>query len=116
MVAVPPILIDIVQGLTALRPELEVVARLHRCSDVAAAAERHDADVVMMTATAALPPKFAEELLYARPRARLLTISPDGRTAYLHRLLPHQLRVDDVSPPELMNALLGDGRYRAGAQ
>lgn len=105
----PPMLSGIVRVLAAEQPSLEIVAELDTEADVVKMAGRLEADVVLMPAAVGDP--VGEELLLAHPRLRLLLMGDDARTAQLYRLVPHRLRIDDVSPSELFDAMIGAGRY-----
>lgn len=106
----PRMLGGLVQALAAERATVEVVAELESGADVAEAANRLDADVVLMPAAAAVR-QAGEAILMANPRLRLLLMSEDARTAQLLRLVPYRMMIDDVSPGELFDAMLGAGRY-----
>jgi DNA-binding transcriptional LysR family regulator len=111
--AMPPLLTDVVKGLVCLHPELDVID--DASGDVVEAVASHEADAVLTAASVCRAPEVTERLLYAHPRLRLLVLSQDGRVAHLYRLLPHEVRIDDVSMHELIHAIVGHGRYRAGA-
>lgn len=103
--ALPLMLHDIIYDALTEQPTLHVVARLGDADDVEAAASKYNADVIVMTA----PPeqiRAAEHMLYARPRMRVLMLAPDGRSAHLYRLVPQCMSIDDVSPTQLVSAIV----------
>lgn len=105
----PPILNDIVQTLVAGASALEIVAHVGPEDDLVAAVKEFRADVVM-TGVASSPP-VSEALMLAQPGLRVLTLSADGRTGYLDRLAPQRMVLMDVSPDELIDALMGVGTF-----
>jgi hypothetical protein len=108
----PALMGELVRVLAAERPAMEIVAELEAGADVSSAAGRLGADVVLMP-SGSVDRRSGEAILLANPRLRLLLMSEDARTAQLHRLLPHRMMIDDVSPSELFDAMLGAGRYAA---
>ena len=108
---VPPILRDIVRAMTAERPDLELVAQVGAESDLLSATDEYQPDVVITSADSSSTEAGWECLLMSNPRMRLLTISDDGREAQLRRLIPDRVIIHDVSAHELLDAILGTGRY-----
>lgn len=101
LVAMPRMLSDIIRGLVACDPACEVVADLgpHASEAEVSACE---ADVVMVGGGASTP---EEELLYARPRTRVLAVRDDGRTGVLVELVPHSRDLGELSADTLIRAL-----------
>lgn len=96
----PPLLADIVRGAVASAAGIEVVGE-GRTSDAGSC----DADVVLAEAAGAALPAPLDHLLFRNPRMRLLTLSPDGRTAALWRLVPERRALEEASPRSLVEAL-----------
>jgi hypothetical protein len=46
-------------------------------------------------------------LLYAFPRVRVLTIVDDGRTGFVHELVPRTVALGELSPERLVAAIRG---------
>jgi DNA-binding NarL/FixJ family response regulator len=109
LTTMPEMLNSIILSIVAAQPALQVVARIDADDDLAAAAQGHDADVVVMCAEMSGGGPVAEELLFTRPRMRVLILTANGRAAHLYRLLPHRMTIDDISPEELVNAMLESG-------
>jgi DNA-binding NarL/FixJ family response regulator len=108
----PQMLCDILLYLTRQEPAVEVVERLDAGADVMSAAARVQPDVVMISAADPIAHRTTRELLLAHPRARILTVSADGRDAHLEQLVPHRIVLHDVSPQELLDVMLDRGRFR----
>ncbi|HUH11687.1 MAG TPA: hypothetical protein VMK65_01200 [Longimicrobiales bacterium] len=101
----------IVRVLAADRPSLEIVAELDSSEDLAAAATLYRADVVLTSLPCTQAEATAQRILLTHPKLRLLIMSEDARLAHLHLLLPQRMMLNDVSPGELLDAILGTGRY-----
>ncbi len=108
MAGLPPLLRDVVSALAAEEPRLHVVARVGVEADLEAVVEAHQADIVMTRAVDSSPTDF-EALLLSRPRLRLFTVAEGGRVCYVDRLIPSRTVLRDVSPDELMEAILDVG-------
>lgn len=112
IVAMPPMLSGLVRGLTAGHPALEIVAELERAAELPNATKEYRPDVIM-TSALDLRPSLGE-LLRQHPGLRVLTVTEDGRMAYLYRMVPQRIAIEDISPQELIDAILGSGRYAPG--
>lgn len=110
LVALPPMLTDIMQALTAEHPAFQVIEELRQEADLVAAMEEYDPDVIVMRAGTAAPDEL-RRLLFARPGLRVLVISRDGHEAYVYTLVPDRVVLNDVSAHEIQDALLGTGRF-----
>lgn len=110
LVAMPPMLKDIMQALSAEHPALEVVEQLGAEADLAAALTEYRPDVIVTCAGKSEVDEL-HRLLFARPRLRVLVVSRDGREAYVHTLVPNRVVLHDVSAHEILDALLGTGRF-----
>ena len=104
LLEMPPRLRDIL--VDALRPEtgIEVVHRPvadERLSDV-------HADVLVYAVADVLDPGRPAALLGERPRARVVTIDPDGSRGALFELRPARLRLQRLSLAGLVGAIRKD--------
>jgi DNA-binding NarL/FixJ family response regulator len=106
LIDMPRMLREIVRDVAGHDPLLEVVAELERVGDVEAAALAYDPQVVVTDAECCDRAAIAR-LLAARPRIRVLTLEDDGRAGVLHRLMPEELSLGDLSPERLLEALHG---------
>jgi chemotaxis response regulator CheB len=106
MAAMPGMLHDIIQDALAEQPALQIVAKLEPGDDLDAAVERHEVDIVAMSAVPSKQNAISEQMLFDHPRVRLLMLSPDGRAASLCRLILHEVTINDVSPQELVAAIV----------
>jgi hypothetical protein len=98
------VLRGIIMNTLGSEPDM-IVRELGDGDDTAAAASTYAADVVILTGDA--EPLAAEWLrvLYACPRACVLSVVDDGRSATVHELRPRSAPVDDVSPRGLVAAV-----------
>ncbi|HEX8391843.1 MAG TPA: hypothetical protein VF665_05725 [Longimicrobium sp.] len=104
LVAVPPLLGDIVRDALAAEPGVTVVngGSAGELEDDVAAAR---ADVLLAEdAGTELPDRYLR-LMYRQPRLRLLLVSPDGRNAALWRMEPRRRALREVSPRALVDAV-----------
>jgi DNA-binding NarL/FixJ family response regulator len=104
--ALPELLHGIIDDVVAEHSALQVVARLPSDDDLADAARRYEADLVVISSGRMAPAVITGQLLYARRGLRVLALAANGRSAHLYRLLPHETIVDDVSPRELVSVML----------
>ena len=107
----PPMLWGILRALATKRSAIDIVAELEAEDDLMRAARAFRPDVVLMSASGVDGDGKTPPILYSCPRIRVVVVSPDARTASLHRLLPHRTRIDDLSPQELLDAIQGRGRF-----
>jgi len=115
MAAMPPIQRDIVRALIAGDSRVEILVPPPPQTDLVAAARELQADVVM-TRTDSPGPAASESLLLDNPRLRVLTLTDGGRIGYLDRLVMQRTVLMDVSPEELIDAVLGGGRFGEGGE
>jgi hypothetical protein len=107
LVAMPRMLSDIIRELVAGDPVCEVVAEIGVHAPPAAV-EAWKPHVVIAGEGARAG--WAEELLYAGPRTRVLAVEGDGRTGALLELVPRRRDLGELSPDTLIRAI------RAGAE
>lgn len=105
--AMPQMLREIVKDLLADQAGLDVVDVSGTDADLVEATRRYQPDVVVTTLRELNSPELWERLVGIHPRLRLLTVSEDGRSAWLHGLVPQRIALHDVSPQELLAAILG---------
>jgi DNA-binding NarL/FixJ family response regulator len=101
---------DIVRALAADEPRLLVVAEVQRESDLASTVARFDADAVLTSAGQSDGDSIAR-LLRLHPQLRVLTYTADHRVGYLDRLVQQRTVLQDMSAEDLVQALLGQGRF-----
>lgn len=110
LAAMPTILSDIVQAVAAEAPDLEIVGHVGPEADLDAAVDAFVADVVVTTTTRTHP-AVCERLLFKHPRLRVLSLMEGARIGTMDRLVPHRTVVNDIAPGELIDAILGIGRF-----
>jgi DNA-binding NarL/FixJ family response regulator len=101
----PSLLQDIVTALCAAESDVDVVARVGPAEDLEAAVTANRPDVLVTSADgpAALDSAC---LLFTAPLLRVLTIAEGGRVCQVERLVLERAFLRDVSPEELINAIL----------
>jgi hypothetical protein len=102
LVSMPRMLSDIIRELVDAEPALDIVAELDPHAPPAAI-EAWSPDVVV--AGRAASTRWGEELLFARPRRRVLAVDDDGRTGTLLELVPSRRELGELSRDTLIRAL-----------
>jgi hypothetical protein len=105
LVGMPRMQIDIVKNILASQKEIVVVGETVDPSEVSRAVTAVKANVVVIS-EAAVPSSY-RELLYRRPRLRIIAIIADGRQARVHHLQPDVATILDLSPTSLVAAIRG---------
>lgn len=96
---------QILLSLMSAEERVDVVELTDADADLAEELAKRDVDVLL---TAEEGPGALERwtaLLFAHPRLRLLALSKDARTVFLHRLVPERVALRDVSPGALLSAI-----------
>jgi len=102
--ALPRLMSDILAGLSGNRADVQLVGAVESDADVAAAAQAWDATLIVLPG-AAWGPTRIRRLLAVVPRARVVTITSDGRDAAIYRLALKRMVLKDVSPDELLDEM-----------
>jgi DNA-binding NarL/FixJ family response regulator len=102
--ALPRLMCDILTGLLNRRPEVDFVGYPEPGEAVRAAAQRASATLIVVPREAWGPGRI-RRLLRAVPRARVVTLSLDGREAAVYRLVLKQKVLQDVSPDVLLDEI-----------
>lgn len=105
LIATSPILRDIVRAVSATRPGVEVVGDVAPDTDLVAAAKAYAADAVIVGEADTGAPAW-ERLLQSDPRLRVVSLAEGGRAGCLHVLVAHHTVLKDVSPEQLLDAIL----------
>ena len=92
-------------NLISADARLEVVDLVDGRANLKDEVAKQRVDVVITRETEAGMGERWTELLLAHPRLRLLALSKDARTAFLHRLVQERVVLTDVSSQELLHAL-----------
>jgi chemotaxis response regulator CheB len=109
----PPLLLEILRDAIAPQPDMEIVGAAVDEPDLGALLEKTEADVVVVKHDG--PPKRNKfnDLLYQRPRLRIIEIADRGHRGLLHELRPRRVALDEISPQRLIEAIRGN-RDRPG--
>ena len=95
---------DILEHAVAKDPELAVVGMIDD-ANLAAAARRTRADVLVMVQKAPDERHSLSQLLRSRPRMKVLTIVASGDSGALYELRPHRTFVADITAETLSEAI-----------
>lgn len=117
LLAVPPLLADIVRDALAAEPGVEVMPAGPADPDLLA--ERlasTPAEVVLAESGGAALTERHLELMYRHPRLTLLLVSPDGGTAATYRLAPERRVLARPTPGGLVQAVLAATRAPAAVR
>ena len=105
--AMPPILRQIVKDVIRADGRYEIVECADPRADLDEEVSRRNVDAVILRLTAPGSLMAWSALLRAHPHLKLLVLSRDGRTAFVHRVNADRTMLPDVSPQELVHALRG---------
>jgi hypothetical protein len=97
LAGLPQMLSDILAGLLASAPDIswaEAVEPARLLDDV----DTQRTHVVLCGAGLERP---CRDLLWSRPRLKVVSVSVDGGAAFLHQLLPHEQPLGNLSPERL---------------
>jgi DNA-binding NarL/FixJ family response regulator len=112
----PRMMVDIVRDSIAHHEDIDVVGEVDGEDGLLDAARMMKADVILLAATDAADSGAYDALLYQRPRLKILTITADGRYAFLHQLMPDVMPLGEVSASVLVDAIRRRSQVeRAGA-
>jgi DNA-binding NarL/FixJ family response regulator len=108
--SMPPLLADVVRAVLAGEAGVEVVGELEGvhgddAADLAVTVAARGADVVVTGADGAALSEPFRRLMYRCPGVPVLSLSPDGRTAAVWRLVPEGRMLAEVSGTGLADAL-----------
>jgi hypothetical protein len=106
----PKMLLDILSHIVAAEPEMVIVGWVNDDEDLAAAAQRTRADVILVGQTAEDERVKYASLLLQRPRVRVVAISGDGRTGLLYELRAQRISLGEMSADALRRAIRGQRR------
>jgi len=99
----PPLLLEIVAGALAARPDLQVVASPTPVESLLKAVNRTNADVVV-TSDRNSRGKEYDDLLYTHSRLKILEVNRNGH-GRLHELHLRRVALGEMSPLELANVV-----------
>jgi DNA-binding NarL/FixJ family response regulator len=103
----PPILRQIVKDVIRADGRCEIEECVDPRADLQEEVSRRHVDAVVLRSAAPGSLWAWSELLRAHPHVRLLVLSRDGRTAFVHRVNADRTVLPDISPQELVHAVRG---------
>src|SRR5690348_6037656 len=98
-------LTDIIKGVFASEEDFELVGEVSENDPLLQAVIEAQADVIVVGQLGAPESHNYPDLLYARPRIKILVIGTDGRQAVLHELQHQLIPIGDLSPASLTRAI-----------
>jgi DNA-binding NarL/FixJ family response regulator len=98
-------LMDIVKTIVVSQDDFDLAGEIIGRDGVIQAAKDAQADVIVLRALVATEIKGYHDLLYDRPRMKIISIAIDGRDAIVHELQPHLIALGEVAPDSLVAAI-----------
>jgi DNA-binding NarL/FixJ family response regulator len=106
----PAMLLDIVAGILAAEPDLTVVDMLADSTDLTAAVERTQADIVITQQTGSAQEADQIALLLPKCRLKIIALTDNGRQGVLYELHPHRAPLGDMSADRLVATIRAAAR------
>jgi hypothetical protein len=104
---------DIVKDTIADEDDIELAGEVVSRTRLEQAATQTRPDVVVLGKNESSDNDDYRDLLYRRPRLKVLAIAADGRHAFLHELKARVVALGEVSPASLVEAIRGCSPARA---
>jgi DNA-binding NarL/FixJ family response regulator len=104
LATIPPTLGDALREIVAEQPDMEVVGELaDHGINVLLAVGRTRADVVILGLAAAELPGVPSYLLGEYPHVKVVALTDDGRTAYLHEYRTQKVQIGEAALRTLLD-------------
>jgi hypothetical protein len=100
-------LMDIVKSIVISQADFDLAGEIVGTDGLLQAAMDVQADVVVLGGLASAGNDNYHDLLYGRPRIKVIVIAASGREAVLHELQPQLIPLGDVAPASLIAAIRG---------
>ena len=110
LVGLTALLADMVRRIVETDRRLRIVGSVGDARDLLELSARTGADVVLTVADGDVLAAPCRDLLYARPRTRIVVLLAQGRDGVEWELRPHRLALGEISRETLLAALLGGSR------
>ena len=107
LVALSPLLSDIITQAIKPEIELEVVAEFHSGDLLKEQLRLIAPELILIGLQAGDTDAIAAIALAVAPAAKVIAFSADCRHAYLHEMRPYQMMLIEVTPAALAGAILG---------
>ena len=101
------LLADVIADVLKREPDMDVLDGAVACTDVVGTVRNEGVDVVIAGLGADGSSSDAEGLFSANPRLCVLGVEADGRQTTLYELRPHQVRLGELSPADLVSVIRG---------
>jgi DNA-binding NarL/FixJ family response regulator len=105
---------DIVKNVIASHEDIDVAGEIEGHTGLLEAAMRTQADVVVLRESASSASEIYCELLYGRPRLKILAITADGHRGFLYDLQPRIVELGEMSSTTLVDAIRDASRAAGG--
>ena len=99
--------IDIVKNILACQEGIVIVGEAPHYAEMAKAVMAAKANVVVTNEAHMTEVGRYRDLLYRRPRLRIVALTTGGRQAQVHELQPHVATIVELSPTSLVSAIKG---------
>jgi hypothetical protein len=99
--------IDIVKNILASHERIVVAGEVSRPGEISSAIAAAKATVVVISEAHMEELGSYRDLLYRRPRLRVVALTAGGRQARVHELQPHVTTIVELSPAHLIAAIQG---------
>jgi DNA-binding NarL/FixJ family response regulator len=100
-------LMDIVKNIVVSQDDFELAGEIIDQAELLQAVTNVQANVIVLGAPVGSETEDYHDLLYERPRMKIIVIAADGRDAVLHELQPRLIQLGDVAPASLIAAIRG---------
>jgi hypothetical protein len=104
-------LMEIIKNIVVSQDDFDLAGEIVGRGGLLQAATDLQADVIVLGAPAATEPEDYQDLLYGRPRLKIIAIAADGREAILHELQPLVIPLGEVAPASLIAAIRGTPQH-----
>lgn len=105
LVAIPPMLAELVSQIVAEQPDMEVVGEVTGGVDSLVAVGWSDANVVILALENSEPPGLSSHLLAEYPHIKVLALGRDGQRAFLYEYRQQEVRSREVWLQGLRNMI-----------
>lgn len=106
VVTLSPILFDLLATLLAGRANLNVVARFNTHEGIESQLAAAMPDLILYGLRTGESDSIVGTLLASMPKVKIIAFTSDGRDAFVHTMRPHRNTLVDLSPQELVEAIL----------
>lgn len=104
LVNLPRMLREIIEEIVSHEHDMEVVGEFSKTVGLLEAVDSTDADF-LITGTGDSELVGVGQLLRERPRIKVLAVGADGRQTCLYELRPQKVRLGEISPQTLLEAI-----------